>query len=186
MVLAVESRNILEELVVQVVKDKSDEIMNQSTEMPASGRSPSESNLRVNLAGLSAKNHPGQSQKNLWVRHTTWKVVQGQIISRVKKGKVVGQVAGTKEAVDMMFYKLSLYRKSRQVHMVDMVKAEVMTIPGVSSVDKQEFKKFEGFLSLFCSKDLQEETRGFTTQFLLMVNGTHEEPCNGCSTVPVN
>ena len=181
-VLAVECLNNLEEMVVKVETDKSDEvqeIMNQSTKMSASGKSPSESNLWVNLAGLSAENHPRQSQRNLWVRHTTWKVVQGQIISKVKMGKVVDLVAGIREAVGMMFYKLSLYRKSRQVQKVDMVKVEVMAIPGVSSVNKQEFKKFEGFLSLFCSKASQEETRGCTTQFLLLVSGTYEEPCNG-------
>ena len=145
-----ECLNNLEEMVVKVETDKSDEvqeIMNQSTKMSASGKSPSESNLWVNLAGLSAENHPRQSQRNLWVRHTTWKVVQGQIISRVQKGKVVNQVAGAKEAVDMMINKLSLYKKFRQVQM-DMEKAaEVMAIPGVNSVDKQEIKKIEEYQS---------------------------------------
>ena len=180
---AVQSLDILEKVVVIAVTNESDvelEILKQFTKVPASrGGSLCQSSLRVNLAGLSAENHPRQSQRNLWVRHTTWKVVQGQIISKVKKGKVVDLVAGIREAVGMMFYKLSLYRKSRQVQKVDMVKVEVMAIPGVSSVNKQEFKKFEGFLSLFCSKASQEETRGCTTQFLLLVSGTYEEPCNG-------
>ena len=145
----------MEEMVVKVETDKSDEvqeIMNQSTKMSASGKSPSESNLWVNLAGLSAENHPRQSQRNLWVRHTTWKVVQGQIISRVQKGKVVNQVAGAKEAVDMMINKLSLYKKFRQVQM-DMEKAAEV----VDSVDKQEIKKFEEYLSLFCSSSTRRD-----------------------------
>ena len=144
----------------KVVMDKCDvveEIMKQSTEMPACGRTPSQPKLRVNLAGISAGNHPRQSQKNLWVRHTTRKVVQGQIISRMKKGKVVDQVAGTKKTVNVMIYKLSLIRKYRLVQM-DRVKAEVMAIPGVGvmaesdSVVKQVFKKCKGFLFLFCRK----------------------------------
>ena len=105
---AVESLDNLEEVDVKAEMNNSDvdqEIMNQSTKVPASVRSPSESNLRVNLSGLSAENHLGQCQKNLWMKHTPWKVVQGLIISRMRKSKVVGQVAGTKEVVDMMLYK---------------------------------------------------------------------------------
>ena len=71
----------------------------------------------VNLAARHDGNHPGQSQQNLLVRHTTRKVVQGQKISRVKKGKVMDQVAGTKEAVNMMIHKLSLFPKYRQFQM---------------------------------------------------------------------
>ena len=63
MVPAVESLDNLEEVVVKAVMNNSDdveqEIMNQSTKVPASVRSPSESNLRVNLSGLSAENHLG-------------------------------------------------------------------------------------------------------------------------------
>ena len=70
----VESLDIMEKVVVKAVmynSDEEQEIVNQSTKMPASGRSLSESNLRVNLAGLSAENQPEQSQKNLWLKHTT-------------------------------------------------------------------------------------------------------------------
>ena len=102
------------------------------------------------------------------------KVVQGQIISRVKEGKVVDQVGGTREAVKVMIYKLKLCRKYSQV-LMDMVEAEVVANPGVAvmggmdSVDKQKFKKFEGLLSLFCSQAPQEETRGCTMQCILLV-----------------
>ena len=74
----VKSLHNLREVVVKVEIEKSDvgqKIMKQFTKVSASGRSPSESSLRVNLAGLSAENHPGQSKTNLWVRNTTWKVV---------------------------------------------------------------------------------------------------------------
>ena len=104
----------------KVVMDESEVtevILMQSSKMLACGRTPSQPNLRVNLSGRSAGNHPGQGQKNLWVRHTTRKVVQGQKISRVKKGKVMDQVAGTKEAVNMMIHKLSLFPKYRQFQM---------------------------------------------------------------------
>jgi hypothetical protein len=78
------------------------------------------------------------------VRHTTKQVVQGQIISRVKKGKVVDEVGGTKEAVKVMIYKLNLCRKYRQVRMViveDEVVANqgVAVMAGMDSLDKQKF-----------------------------------------------
>ena len=101
--------------------------------------------LKVNLAGRHAGNNPGQSQKNLWVRHTNRKVVQVQQISRVKKGKVMEQVAGEKEAVNVMIHKLSLYRQVR----MDMLEPEVMANPGCShdqegqcgqAVNKHKFK----------------------------------------------
>jgi hypothetical protein len=146
------------------------------------GGSPCQSSLRVNLAGLSAENHLRQSQSNLWVWHTTWKVVQEQIISRVQKGKVVNQEAVTKEAVDMMFNKLSLYRKFRQTQM-DMVKAaELMTIQGVV---RQEIKMFEEYLSLFCSSSTRRDPGLYHVVYTAGC-GTYEEPCNGCSTVPVD
>ena len=92
------------------------------------------------------------------MRHTTCKVVQGQIISRVKKGKVVDQVAGTKKNVNVIIYKLSLIMKYRLVQM-DRVVAEVMANPGYS-VDKQKFKKFEKceeFLFLFFSSSTRRD-----------------------------
>ena len=181
---AVQSLDILEKVVVIAVTNESDvelEILKQFTKVPASrGGSLCQSSLRVNLAGLSAENHPRQSQRNLWVRHTTWKVVQGQIISRVQKGKVVNQVAGAKEAVDMMINKLSLYKKFRQVQM-DMEKAAEV----VDSVDKQEIKKFEEYLSLFCSSSTRRDP-GLYHAVSTAGCGTHEEPCNGCLTVPVD
>ena len=89
------------------------------------------------------------------MRHTTRKVDQGKIISRVKEGKVVDQVAGTKKTVIVMIYKLSLIRKYRQV-LMDTVKAEEMANPGVSE-DKQKLKNCEGFLSLFCSSSTSRD-----------------------------
>ena len=83
------------------------------------------------------------------MRHTTRKVVQGQIIPRVKEGKLVDQVAGTKKTVHVMIYKLSLIRMYRQV-LMDRVKAKETANLRVSE-DKQKLKKCEGFLSLFCS-----------------------------------
>ena len=187
MVPSVESLDNLEEMVVAALMNNSDvkqEIMNQSNKMPASGRSPCQSSLRVNLAGLSAENHPRHSQRNMWMRHTTWKVVQGQIISGVQKGKVVNQVAGAKETMDIMINMLSLYRKFRQVQMDIEKAAEVMAISGLDSVDKQEIKKIEEYLSLFCSSYTRRDPGVYHTVYTAGC-GTHEEPCNGCSTVPV-
>ena len=69
MVPAVKSFDILEEVVVIAVMKKSNveqEILKQFAKGSANrGGSPCQSSLRVNLAGLSAENHPRQSQSNL-------------------------------------------------------------------------------------------------------------------------
>ena len=80
--------------------------------------------------------------------------------------------AGTKEAVQLILNKLSLF-KFKQVKM-DNVEAEVVTYrmksnPGVTSVDEKTVKKLDGFLSFFHSRVPEEETWGCTTQFPLLV-----------------
>ena len=73
--------------------------------------------LWVNLAGRSVWNHPGQSQENLWVRHTTKKVDQHrQIISKKRQVVVMTIEAGTILTVKKEIYKLDLcYEEYRQV-----------------------------------------------------------------------
>jgi len=154
---------ILAIVAMNVVEDKNNvvkRIMMTATKFPTIQGSPSLKHLRVNLAGRSAGNHPGQSRKDLWVRYNTIMVVQQQIISWVKQGEVMDLVGGTRVA--WKIYKLYEYRKYRQV-LKDIMGAEVMankvkTNPGFAVVaegdseDKQKFNKFEGFLSLFRSK----------------------------------
>ena len=153
--VAVRGLDIMRSIVAMDESDVTDKIFKQFAEMPASERVPRLPHLRVNLAGRCARNHPVQSQKSLWVRHTTRKVDQQQIISRVYRGKVEDQVAGMKQTVNVKIYKLGLFRKYRQVQ-VDMEEAEVVANPG-DSVDMQKLKKCEGFLSLFCSSSTRRD-----------------------------
>ena len=82
--------------------------------------------LGVNLAGISVWNHPGQSQKNLWVKHAIKKVDQHiQIISKKRQVVVTTIEAGTSLTV----------KEYRQVQGAKKV-AELM-----SSVDKKEMKE---------------------------------------------
>ena len=48
----------------------------QSEQFSASVRKPSLRHIWVNLVGKGASDHPGQSQKYLWVKHTAQKVDQ--------------------------------------------------------------------------------------------------------------
>ena len=59
------------------------------------------------------------------------------------------------------------------------------TIVVTYSVDKQEIKKFEEYLSLFCSSSTRRDP-GLYHAVSTAGCGTHEEPCNGCLTVPVD
>ena len=156
-VVLVKALEIMRSKAWKVEKDESEvegKIMKQSFEIPASDRIPSLLHYRVNLAGRCARNHPGQSQKNLWERHTTRKVVQQQIMFSMYKGKGVGQVARMMKTVNVMIFKMVLFRKYRSVQ-VDMVeKAGVVANPGDSG---DKFKKCERFLSLFCSSSTRRD-----------------------------
>ena len=64
------------------------------------------------------------------------------------------------------------------------VQAEVVNNPGVAVVaegdseDKQKFKKFEGFLSLFRSKLHKKSPGAVPRSVYCWFYGTHGEPCN--------
>ena len=110
--------------------------------------------------------------KSLWVGHATEVDQQRKIISWEKWFMGQDYEAGTKEAVQLILNKLSLF-KFKQVKM-DIVEAEVVTYrmkadQGVTSVDEKTVKKLDGFLSFFYSRVPEEETRGCTTQYVLLV-----------------
>jgi len=101
--------------------------------------------LWVNLAGRSVWNHPGQSEENLWMRHTTKKVDQHrQIISWMRQDVEVLIEAGTSLAVKKVLDKLDLcYEEyNRQVQEAEEV-AKLM-----SSVDKKVMKDFSPSVAL--------------------------------------
>ena len=100
--------------------------------------------LGVNLAGRSVWNHPGQSQKNLWVRHAIEKVDQHrEIISRMRQDVVMIIEAGTSITVKKGLYNLDLcYEEYRQVQGAEEV-AKLM-----SSVDKKEMMDFSPWFAL--------------------------------------
>ena len=92
----------------KVVEDE--EKVEQYLELQDKGELFRLSSLRVNLAGRSARNLPGQSQKYMWERHATKKVdQQGQIISGVEQVKVEVLWVWTREAVKYL-HKFNLYR----------------------------------------------------------------------------
>ena len=92
----------------KVVEDE--EKVEQYLELQDKGETFRLSSLRVNLAGRSARNLPGQSQKYMWERHATKKVdQQGQIISGVEQVKVKVLWAWTRESVKYL-HKFNLYR----------------------------------------------------------------------------
>ena len=113
------------------------------------------------LAGISVWNHPGQSQKNLWVKHAIKKVDQHrQIISKKRQVVVTTIEAGTSLTVKKEIYKLDLcYEEYRQVQGAEKV-AKLM-----SSVDKKEMKDFSPSVALHA---LLEETWGCSTQYVLL------------------
>ena len=119
--------------------------------------------IGVNLTGRSAGRHPGQCNKNLWVKHTTM-VDQGQIISWVKEGVVKDLVIGEKMAKEFVTNVLYLYREYRQYPVqLDTVVAKIVADQweanlGVAvvtvrdSVDKQKFKNMRDFSPFYAHK----------------------------------
>ena len=103
----------------------------------------------------------------------------------------LGQVykAETKEAVQLILNKLSLFMV--KMGKMDNGEAEVVTYritanPGVTSVDKKTVRKLDGFLSFFHSRVPEEKPGGVPRSVnCCLCFGTHGEPCNGYSTVPV-
>ena len=122
--------------------------------------------------------------------HATEKVDQQTKIISWEKG-FMGQVykAGTKEAVQLILNKLSLFMV--KMDKMDNGEAEVVTYritanPGVTSVDKKTVRKLDGFLSFFHSRVPEEKPGGVPRSVnCCLCCGTHGEPCNGYSTVPV-
>ena len=102
----------------KVVIDKTvveEENVKQFREMQAIGEPLHLSRLRVNLAGRSAKKLPGQSQKNLWERHSTERVdQQRKVISGMEQVEMEVLGVWLREAVRNL-HELYLYRKYRQV-----------------------------------------------------------------------
>ena len=142
------------EVIENVTEDENiNEAKTQSIQVPASARKPSLRHLWVNLVGRSARDHPGQSQKYLWVKHTAQKVdQQEEIISGMWVDKVVDTGVGKKETEGV------------NVKQVEEVASKVKVNLGLgmmaqgTNLSKQEIKKLDGFLFLFHSRVPQEET----------------------------
>ena len=87
---------------------------------------------------------------------------QGQIISRMRADKVIDSGVGKRETVGV------------NVKQVEKVASKVKFNLGMgmmaqgTNLSKQEIKKFDGFLFLFHSRVPHEETRGCSTQHLLL------------------
>ena len=125
--------------VVCVVPDegqdiiKTEDIMKQ-TQVPACVETaPNQQDSGVNVAGENAREHPGQGEKNLWVKHTIDKMGQQvYIISWVEVGKVEDLLGGTEWAMNVMINMLSLYMGYRQEEFKNFEeKAEEVASPGV-------------------------------------------------------
>ena len=134
----------------------------------------------VKLLLENASDIPSEHQKYLWVEHTTVKVdQQGQIISRMRADKVIDTGVGKRETVGV------------NVKQVEEVASKVKVNLGLgmmaqgTNLSKQEIKKFEEYLSLFCSSSTRRDP-GLYHAVSTAGCGTHEEPCNGCLTVPVD
>ena len=147
--------------VVCVVPDegqdiiKTEDIMKQ-TQVPACiETAPNQQDSGVNVAGENAREHPGQGEMNLWLKHTIDKMGQQvYIISWLEVGKVKVLLGGSEGVVSVIVYMLGLYRKYRQEEVKNF---EVKAAEVVECVDKQEIKKFEEYLSLFCSSSTRRE-----------------------------
>jgi hypothetical protein len=152
------------EVIDNVAEDENvDETKAQSKQLPASVRKPSLRHLWVNLVGKGARDHPGQSQKYLWEEHNTVKVdQQGQIISRMRADKVIDSGVGKRETVGVNVKQVEKVASKVKVNLGMGMKAQG------TNLSKQEIKKLDGFLFLFHSRVPQEETRGCTTQHLLL------------------
>ena len=176
---------ILAIVAMNVVEDRNNvvkRIMMMATKFPTIQGSPSLKHLRVNLAGRSAGNHPGQSRKDLWVRYNTMKVVQQQIISWVKVDEVVDLGVATNAAVKKLIYKLSLCMTYRQV-LKDILRAEVAKLR--DSEDKEQYKKMMDFSpsSARCSRSTRRDVGVFRAVCTAGHVGS-DGPWNGYPSVP--
>ena len=87
----------------------------KQTQVPACKETaPNQQDSGVNVAGEDAREHPGQDEKNLWVKHTIDKMGQQvYIISWVEVGKVEDLLGGTEGAMNVMINMLTLYMECR-------------------------------------------------------------------------
>ena len=162
--VATEDSEKASEITENVAKDENvHEAKTQSIQAPASVRKPSLRHLWVNLVGRSARDHPGQSRKYLWVKHTADKVdQQEEIISGMWADKVMDTGVGKRETEGV------------NVKQVEEVASKVKDNLGLGmmaqgmNLSKQEIKKLDGFLFLVHSRVPQEETWGCNTQHLLL------------------
>ena len=106
---AIEDIEKASEVTVNVSKDENvHKAKTQSIQVPSSARKSSLGHLWVNLVGRSARDHPGQSQKYLGVKHTTKKVdQQEQIISKMREDKVMDTGVGKKKTVVVVYFKFN-------------------------------------------------------------------------------
>ena len=91
--------------------------------------------------------------------HATEKVDQQTKIISWEKG-FMGQVykAGTKEAVQLILNKLSLFMVKMDNGEAEVVTYRITANPGVTSVDKKTVRKLDGFLSFFHSRVPEEKS----------------------------
>ena len=120
------------------------ETKTQSKQIPARVRKTSLRHLWVNLVGRGPRDHPGQSQKYLWVKHTAQKVdQQEEIISGMWVDKVVDTGVGKRETEGV------------NVKQVEEVASKVKVNLGLgmmaqgTNLSRQEIKKLDGFLFLW-------------------------------------
>ena len=97
------------------------------------------------------------------MEHTTVKVdQQGQIISMMRADKVKDSGVGKRETVGVNVKQVEEVASKVKDNLGLVMMAQGMNL------NKQEIKKLDGFLFLVHSRVRQEESRGCTTQHLLL------------------